>query len=508
VTAPAPADMRTVAAVDRAPAVSFLHSKRARKQSEDDITTHSMRLRAVALDPANYALSRVFPVRPPRSPGKPGDYPHWAYTVLNALVGPCGSLRQAAATVQDPAVWAWYVAGAREHLGPQAIVGVPGTGPKRHHWYQWASTYGALYVAPLGDAFRDHALAQALRQNMLDPDAPGTTAKPHRSTMVTGDGKVMNSPCRNMTGVRVDPRTGQVVGTRRTDTASTLWTEGTGETVHGSKHVSLSVRHDSYYSRVILDIEFLAPVKGIGGEPALATSMLLRLRKAAGNGMRGVAYDGALSGVHIDPLMRAGLLVVSPVKAESNPDDVQKGPSRVEKSNVITGITLDDTDGTCEHNLYAIGGLTHEQHITVDATAYYEPLAHRLLSPRGHDDEHRWYHEVTVPCEHGDHTVLVPLHITKDDRKRGLNRPEYLRQLPPLTDDYDRAYGYRPDAESLNCQVEASFYFHRLPAYGATRQILLLIGLAQSENAVSRYHHERRERADQDAAPPGASLAA
>jgi len=202
------ADVRSRTVVDRAPAVSFLHSKRARRQSEDDITTHTMRLRAVALDPAVYTLSRVFPVRPVRSPGKPGDYPHWAYTVLNALVGPCGSLRQAAATVQDPAVWAWFVAGAREHLGQQATDGVPGTGPRRHHWYQWASTYGALYIAPLGDAFRDHALAQAFRQNMLDPDAPGTTARPHRSTMVTGDGKVMNSPCRKMTGVRVDPRTG------------------------------------------------------------------------------------------------------------------------------------------------------------------------------------------------------------------------------------------------------------------------------------------------------------
>jgi len=502
------ADVQAVAAVDRAPAVSFLHSKRARKQSEDDITTHSTRLRAIAWDPAVYLISKTFPVRPPRSPGKPGDYPHWAYTVLNALIGPCGSLRQAAATVQDPTVWAWYVAGAREHLGQQATVDVPRTGPKRHHWYQWASTYGALYIAPLGDAFRDLALAQALRQGMLDPDAPGTTARPHRSTMVTGDGKVMNSPCRNMTGIRVDPKTGQVLGTRRTDTASALWTEGTGKTAYGSKHVSLSVRTDCYYSRVILDIEFLAPVKGDGGEPALATSMLLRLREAAGQGMRGVVYDGALSGMHIDPLMRAGLLVVSPVKALSNPDNERKGGRRVEKSHVITGITLDDTDGRCEHDLYGIGGLVHERHVTVDGSIHNEPLHHRLLSPRGHGNEHRWYHEVTVPCEHGDHTILVPLYITKEDRKRGINRPEYLRQLPPTTEDYDRSIGYRPDAESLNCQVEASFYFHRLPGYGQTRQTLLLIGLAQSENAVSRYHHQRRERADQDAAPPATNIAA
>lgn len=119
----------------RAPSVPVIHSKRSRAQSEDDITTHTMRLRAVALDPAVYLSSRVFPTRPPRSPGRPGDYPHWAYSVLNALIGPCQSLRQAASTVQDPAVWQWFVDGARTHLGEEAALGVPRTGPKRHHWY-------------------------------------------------------------------------------------------------------------------------------------------------------------------------------------------------------------------------------------------------------------------------------------------------------------------------------------------------------------------------------------
>jgi hypothetical protein len=279
----------------RAPAVPVIHSKRSRAQSEDDITTHTMRLRAVALDPSVYLSSRAYPARPPRSPGRPGDYPHWAYAVLNALIGPCESLRQAAATVQDPAVWQWFIDGARTHLGEEAAAGVPRTGPKRHHWYSWAPTYGALHLAPLGDAFRDLALAQAIRQGLLDADTPGTTSRPHRSTMVTGDGKVMNSPCRNTTGVRIDGRTGQVVGTQRVDPASGYHVEGTGETVWGSKNVILSVRDDPYYSRVVLDIESQEPGVGHGGEAGLATRMLLRLRKAAGPGMRGVAYDGALT---------------------------------------------------------------------------------------------------------------------------------------------------------------------------------------------------------------------
>lgn len=496
--------------VPRAPAVK---SKRARKQSEGDITTHVMRLRAVSRDPAVYLMSRAVPQRAPRSPGAPGKYPHWAYTVLNALIGPEGALRQACASLQDPDVWQWFVDGAREHLGQEAVVGVPATGPKRHHWYQWAPTYGTVFLAPLGQAFRDLALAQAARQGLVDTGADGTTARPHRTTMVVGDGKVMNAPCRNRTGVRVDPDTGEVIGTQRTDTASDDYVEGDGTKVYGSKFVALSLRDDAYYSRVVVDLEHLPPKTGEGGEQGLAVKMLLRLKEAAGDGLRGVVYDGAFSGMHLDPLMRAGLLVVSPMKAKSNPDKVRKGPTRVEKSHVLDPVVRRGPGGGCTHDLYAVGGSTHERHVLDDATEHFTPLAYRLKAPVGGPGKRRWYHEVTVPCEvNSDHEVLVPLYITKNDTERGLNRPEYLRQLPPASDDYDRAYGFRPDSESFNCQAEAAFYFHRLPAYGAARQTLVMIGLAMSENAVSRYHHQRRAAAAETrngvgGSPPGLVLA-
>jgi hypothetical protein len=53
--------------------------------------------------------------------------------------------------------------------------------------------------------------------------------------------------------------------------------------------------------------------------------MLLRLKQQAGDGMRAAVWDGALHGVHIDPLMRAGLLVVSPMTAAENPTGAKKG---------------------------------------------------------------------------------------------------------------------------------------------------------------------------------------
>lgn len=112
-----------------------------------------------------------------------------------------------------------------------------------------------------------------------------------------------------------------------------------------------------------------------------------------------------------------------------------------------------------------------------------------------------------IPCGEPDdkgrpavtHTTTVPVYRTEDDAKRGrkggsgFNRAEYLRQNPPGTDDYDFVYRARPDAESLNSQLESMHYFHRLPAYGAARQTLVMLGAAMSENSVSRYHHARRQ---------------
>lgn len=284
----------------RAPAVRLVHGGRSRKQSEGDITTSTMRLRAVVADPATYLMSLAVPVRPPRTPGRPGDYPHWAYTVFNALIGPNGSARTVAADFQDPATWQMFVDGAREHLGQHAVDGVPPTGPKRHHWNTWSSTYGAHNVAPLGEAFRALALAQAIEQGLLHGDAGGTNARPHRTTLVTGDGKVMSAPCRNREPFRVDKTTGEIIP-QRMDPASADWKEGGDDEEgkprweFGSKFVCLSARDDDYYARVVLDIEHLPHDNDLGGEAGLAVQMLLRLKQQAGDGMRGPPYGTASS---------------------------------------------------------------------------------------------------------------------------------------------------------------------------------------------------------------------
>lgn len=442
-------------------------------------------------DPNVYLASAVYPVRPEPSPGRPRHYPHSAYTVFNALISVFGSARQTATVLQDQPTWASFVDGAREHLGPHAVDGVPATGPQRHHWNTRLDTYGQWNAAPLGEKFRELALAQAVQQGLLDPDRTGTRQRPARGATVVGDGKVMNSPTRNRTTVRVDESTGEVK-TQRVDSAAGEFSEGGDDDtrVWGAKHVNLSVRDDSYYGRVVLDFEQQAPDGE--DEAALAVRMLTRLKQNVGDGMRAVAWDGALSGTHIDPLMRQGLVVVSPVKAKKNPTKVRKGPDRVEKSKPLHPHTDDGAGGPCEHDLWAVGGRVHERlvddrgqaHLKAPAVAARPPRQRNPLVPLG---RHRLRHQ--RPATRGHRPA--PHH--QGGPRRRAQPPEVLRQLPPDGEDYDHVYGYRPDAESLNCQAEQRFYFHRLPAYGAGRQAVILIGFALAENAVSRYHHQRRQ---------------
>ena len=370
-------------------------------------------------------------------------------------------------------------------------------------------------MSPFNIAFQVHSLAQARDQGLLDSDAPGTTAAPGRRCTVTGDGKVMDSITRNTRPELVDPDTGEVLRPCRHDPAAGYHYEAGDEKnrVYGSKFVSLSARdEDDYYSRVILALEHEEPGKGHGGEAGLAVDMLLRLREEAGDGMRAAAWDGALSGVHIALLMRAGLLVVSPTKAASNPDRKRRGPGRVEKGeklpHTVGAEAEGEGEGGCSHDLYAIGGRVHTRTVLDDGSEHFTPVPWRLLPPRRNNDgTYRWYHEIDIDCGDDFHRTTVRLHQTPADTAAKLNRPEVLRQLPPATPEYLAVYRYRPDSESLNAQLQAMFHFHRLPAYGRDGQLLAMLGATMAENAVSRQRHRKRTGQDAQDEPAAGRLA-
>lgn len=82
-----------------------------------------------------------------------------------------------------------------------------------------------------------------------------------------------------------------------------------------------------------------------------------------------------------------------------------------------------------------------------------------------------------------------------EDRARGYNRTEHLRQHTKTdTGDslYDRCYGWREDAESLNNTLDRTLYGGRMTAHTATRQHAVMIGFALGRNAIANYIHQRQ----------------
>jgi hypothetical protein len=65
----------------------------------------------------------------------------------------------------------------------------------------------------------------------------------------------------------------------------------------------------------------------------------------------------------------------------------------------------------------------------------------------------------------------------------------------PATGDsvYDRCYGWREDAESLNNTLDRTLYGGRMIAYIAARQLTVMLGFALDRNAIAAYRHRRRQ---------------
>jgi len=88
------------------------------------------------------------------------------------------------------------------------------------------------------------------------------------------------------------------------------------------------------------------------------------------------------------------------------------------------------------------------------------------------------------------------------DEKTGFNRPEHLRAIPSLDQDYKRLYGLRPDIESINRGVDDAHYLRRARSWGHARQELNLLGYAIMVNCVTR-HRWRSQRGAEPIALPG-----
>jgi hypothetical protein len=191
----------------------------------------------------------------------------------------------------------------------------------------------------------------------------------------------------------------------------------------------------------------------------------------------GVVWDGALRGVHRNALAKAGLLVINKQHGGMEPEPLME---------TVRG-------EHCYHDLWAVDGRVAERILTEDGTAEFRPVDIAHLERRPSSDSCRWYHLLRIPCPHGAHTHRIRLDQTDQDVKRDFNRTEHLRQIPPGTQAFARLYGHRPDSESVNSALDATWRWKRIIAYGSARQTLAMLGFAQCQNALARFAHQRRQ---------------
>jgi hypothetical protein len=424
---------------------------------------------AIAANPDLFALADILPERTNGDVGRPGTHPPVAYLLYCVLAGVIGSHRKAAALIAHPHCWNTIRRSARK----VRAIRLPRKPPTRNQCEYHRSRIAA-HVEPLLARFRELVIGQARQHGCLDPAAPRSTVELQRGTFAAVDGKVIRSPVRRITADKWRQQG------RHVDGASFVQGGDDAHPVFGTKVLLAAVRPDNTRNdRIIVDVRHV-PDRGTGGEAGIAVHALLDLTRRA-PGLRGVCYDCALRGTHIDRLLKAGLQVLSPTH-----DGIK--PTLLEQVSCPCGDT---------HNLWTANGRICQQVVLDDGDVVYQPCPVAKLAARPNPASRtwRWYLEFAAqPCG-TIHTQRVD--TTRDDRARSYNRAEHLRQRTKTSDNepdsvYDNCRGWRSDAEALNDLLQSTLHKGRMISFRRDRQLLVILGFAIGRNSIARYLRLRR----------------
>lgn len=446
------------------------HSVHSRPTPGDDNTLLEIdKVRAVAAYSALYAISDLIPDRLANTPGRPAHYPGWVSVIHKVLHGAFGSANYAARIMANPQYWQIIC----EHAAACGKA-ARATPPRRHH-HTYAQHRLETHVDDLHRGLLDTAATLARQLDCLNPNIRASRTDPARGQFIVGDGTVVAAPERKST---IERKT--AAGGRRVNAHLEVQNgDGAPEFRYGTKFAIMSTRPDNTRNlRVVLDTTPVPPGKGYKGEAGIALAMLDRLTNRPDVRVDGICYDGAFRGTHINHAMKAGLTVLAP------PHSGTAVPTPFTTINCRCGDT---------HTLWTASGRLHERTILDTGETHLQPLPiAKVYSRRNPAGTHRWYIDFATTCGTVQHERLD---ITDDDTAKGYNRTEHLRQHTKTdTGDslYDRCYGWREDAESLNNTLDRTLYGGRMTAHTATRQHAVMIGFALGRNAIANYIHQRQ----------------
>lgn len=461
-------------------------------------------LKAAASDPEIHRLAEWLDSRTAtdeRLGGRPRAYPTVVMLLFGEAISIFGSANAAANHLSDPDLWGLTCAALSPLLDPEATL--PAHGPKRYHWEYFLKHRLAPNRLALSAEMMRGAARLARDLGLADP-ATASLNRLDRLHSVVTDGKVFTSPQGTREVTAVDKATGQI-RTVRQDSGRGRHHEGGDERnyVYGCKYAISSIRSNIEGVRVILGVQHVA-VDGRGEAGAfvdLGTAIAEQLP-----GATAYIYDGALRGQHINTLHSAtGALVVVPPRRRTG----SRGGIKIGNTFYAARV-LPESRGRAKqfakcggHDLWTAGGHLLERVITADGTETYQ-LVERASIKRQSKKDGTWLllalHRLKCPHTGTEHEWHEALTETDHDRSVGFNRGEYLRPLAAADPEFDRAYGFRSDSESLNAQLEYGWHKQRIPAWGEANQTCLVLLAALALNAWARHMWQRQ--VDQQAADP------
>lgn len=270
---------------------------------------------------------------------------------------------------------------------------------------------------------------------------------------------------------------------------------GDGRQVHGSKVWLVGVRGDAPHKAITLRVEHVPDIKGTHtSEADIATKGLIDLAPLV-PGCLGALTDAVLRGQHLNAIQRAtGWVLISPVPA-ARVD--KKTGRRTEKEHYLQDVAFTGPDGTTDNvEIWTRGGAPHRVVHTDTGQRALEPLHRRAtIIRRNKDGTYRSYGEFDVPSPFPGGKAKTIFEATTDtdkDRKRGFNRAENVRQIPPGDPVYEELYGHRSNAESFNRRIDDHLPLRRARSVGAPRLVFDLIAHAIVGNAIARHLYGHR----------------
>lgn len=464
--------------------------RRPRNDEERNLVSDNQTVRALLADPGFWAAATHLPGNAPGhlpTVGRPVQMPAWGLYLVACVAGYLGSQRAAIAYFADPVMWDVVRLWAQPHTpaGWSALQPKPPTRAMlRTFLNKWDSDDWADIRQRVEKAQMGAAMTEAKRRCHFNPDQPLAYNQVDFRQWVTTDGTVLKTP---------SDHTPDEEQARRTDNASGLHSKG-GSTARGSKFVLIETISEEYRGRFILAAAHVTPKPGNqqGDEAAPTVTALLDLKQDA-PGLRGTISDTVLRGNHIKTLARHGLATVNIPPAAENPDRATQGRTnrtRVERQQFLRTHRHTLPNGhTCEHRLHTVGSVPHQERYDDEGNTILIPLPNGFAGKtiKNIDGTYRWYVGYTIPCPHAWLRIDAP---GRDDAQ-GWAWTDLIRFYPVGTPQYGLLYGRRNATESVHRQYKRKA--PRVPAYGATRQTLFVIGYVATHNAVARAFHLRRD---------------